>query len=188
MNIIQYSYEKELLITTAGIALVIGGIAVFFVSFFYLMPQEFLLIAGSGNILTTSNFLLKPRQSGNVSLNVPVIEKNLPLAAATISNQSKVPMHAIITNPDGQIDNQTNFEDHTFLLVEEPRVPGNYNLTITNYGTQSTYVDVTFGYSPLAGRGGQLNAGWVGGFAASVVMVIAGIIIGIIGIVMRKRD
>lgn len=176
---------------TLGAALFVSGIALFIISFFYL-AQQFLPQDEEGSnlpIATVERFSLEPMQSRNTSAYVSPVEDEEapPLSAVIVSDQPDAPMHASITSPDGRIENQVSFNDNT-LLIQEPKVPGNYNLTITNNGTQSADIEVVFGYNPTIGEGGQINIAWAQAMAIGGVMVIAGIIIGIIGIIMRKRD
>ena len=116
------------------------------------------------------------------------LESNISIIREEIRNPSGVVINKNeFDSSSGSEDNDGDNNDGLFTTFK-PDVQGQYNLIITNLGSEPVKVGGIFGYIPIIGNNNQVNLQPLIGIIAGVILFIVGIITLIVGAIIAVLD
>src|SRR5829696_7998541 len=199
--------KRGYIILIAGAVLVIAGIALTAV---YGSNLASLVLSES---VILSDVPIDPSASVNRTLEVTNTERTVAIALhgesgeadSTQTQQQQESNISIIReeirNPSGVVINKNEFnsgsssEDNDgddnndgLFTTFKPDVQGQYNLIITNLGSEPVKVRGIFGYIPIIGNNNQVNLQPLIGIIAGVILFIVGIITLIVDAIIALLD
>ncbi|MBD0360345.1 MAG: hypothetical protein ICV56_06495 [Nitrososphaeraceae archaeon] len=198
--------KRGYIILIAGAVLVVAGIALTAV---YGSNLASLVLSES---VILSDVHIDPSASVNRTLEVTNTERTVAIALhgesgesdSTQTQQQQESNISIIReeirNPSGVVINKNQFnsssgsEDNDgdnndgLFTIFKPDVQGQYNLIITNLGSEPVKVGGIFGYIPIIGNNNQVNLQPLIGIIAGVILFIVGIITLIVGAIIAVLD